>query len=81
MSQKVRDGGRKVDAVDEDVNIEDLLEGSTLGCFFQIPLENVVPRSIQSQQQLIYIEKEHTHRARSFEKGRQHRGRTFQEHQ
>lgn len=36
-----RDRRREVDAVDEDVDVEDLLEGPALGRLVQIPLDDV----------------------------------------
>jgi hypothetical protein len=36
-----RDGVRQVDAVDEDVGLDDLGEGAALGCLVQVPLEDV----------------------------------------
>lgn len=36
------DLGREVDAVDEDINIENLLEGSALGGLCHIPLHDVI---------------------------------------
>ena len=33
----------QVNAIDENVNVQDLLEWSALGGFIQVPLENVVP--------------------------------------
>lgn len=37
------DLGREVDAVDEDVDVEDLLEGTTLSGLRHIPLHDVIP--------------------------------------
>jgi len=34
----------QVDAVDENINVQNLLEWSAFGGFVQIPLENVIPR-------------------------------------
>ena len=36
---------REIDAIDEDINIEDLLERPALGCLCHIPLEDVVSES------------------------------------
>jgi hypothetical protein len=41
---KGRNGRRKVNAVDKDVNVEDFLEWTSLCCLVEIPLEDVVPR-------------------------------------
>jgi hypothetical protein len=38
----------EINAVDEHVNIENLLEGSAFGGFIEIPLDNILPGSIQS---------------------------------
>ena len=37
---------RKVDTVDKDINVDDLLEWSSLGSLLHIPLDDVVPTSV-----------------------------------
>lgn len=43
LGQEWRNRRREVDAVDEDVNVEDFLEGAALGSLLHVPLEDVVP--------------------------------------
>lgn len=42
VREERRDGGREVDAVDEDVDVEDLLKRPTLGRLCQIPLDDLI---------------------------------------
>jgi hypothetical protein len=42
-SEERRDWCREVDAVDEKVDIQDLLKRTALGCLRHIPLENIIP--------------------------------------
>ena len=34
---------REVDAVDEDINVDDLLERSSLGGLLHVPLDDIIP--------------------------------------
>ena len=42
-SEEGGDLARQIDAVDEDVHVQDLLEGATLCRLSHIPLDNVIP--------------------------------------
>ena len=46
LCEERRNQRREVDAVDEDIDIEDLLEWSTLGCLRQIPFEDIISEII-----------------------------------
>ena len=62
-SEERRNGRRKIDAVDEDVNIKDLLEWSALCCLSQIPFEDIVPTASRISMSTLQIG-EWTHSSR-----------------
>lgn len=51
MCKEVRDWGCKVDAVDENVHIKDLLEWTALRCLGKIPLDDIIPEDQHSSAQ------------------------------
>ena len=77
-----RDGRREVDAIDEDVDVEDLSEWAALGRLRQIPLEDVI-----SEATIVGVNPCHhppthalTRRDQSCEGDRQHRVHIVREH-
>ena len=43
---KVRNPRVQIDTVDKNVNLENLRKWTSLGCFCQVPLENIIPSKI-----------------------------------
>lgn len=59
-----RDGRGEVDAVDEDINVQDFLERATLGRLRQVPFEDVIPEVTRSSASILATLHQRTYSSR-----------------